>query len=312
MILNTGSRTDIPAFFSDWFYNRIQEGYVLVRNPYYPQQVTRYRLAPELVDALIFCTKNPEPMLARLNLLKAYAMFWSVTITPYGEDIEPYVPAKAQVAASFRRLAELLGPEKLSWRYDPVLITETYTIERHIKEFRGLAEALSGSTDKCVVSFIDLYAKTVRNFPEARAVSALEQRILIDAFSNCAAQNGMRIYLCCEDAGLAGKNVDAGGCLSQQVLESALGLKLRVPRKKPARRECACLLGADIGAYNTCAHGCKYCYANYDRVQVLRNLRKHDKTSPFLIGGLKSTDIIKDAVQSLWQEREIDLFGPGA
>lgn len=312
MILNTGSRTDIPAFFSDWFYNRIQEGYVLVRNPYYPQQVTRYRLAPELIDALVFCTKNPEPMLARLNLLKAYAMFWSVTITPYGEDIEPFVPAKAQVAASFRRLAELVGPEKLSWRYDPVLITETYTIERHIEEFRCLAEALSGSTDKCVVSFIDLYAKTVRNFPEVRAVSALEQRILIDAFSGCAAQNGMRIYLCCEDAGLAGKNVDAGGCLSQQVLESALGLKLRVPRKKPARSECACLLGADIGAYNTCAHGCKYCYANYDRAQVLRNLSKHDKTSPFLIGRLKSTDIIKDAVQSLWQEREIDLFGPGA
>ena len=135
MILNTGSRTDIPAYYSEWFYNRIEAGYVLSRNPYYPSQVTRYLLSPELIDVMIFCSKNPEPMFERISLLAPYSTFWFVTITPYGKDIEPYVPPKEQVIRSFQRLSRIVGRQRISWRYDPVFITEEYSVSYHIGQF---------------------------------------------------------------------------------------------------------------------------------------------------------------------------------
>lgn len=159
MILNTGSRTDIPAYYSDWFYERVRAGEVLVRNPYYPTQITRYRLDPAVVDALVFCTKNPLPMLERLPLLDAFTMFWFVTITPYGREIEPHVPNKNLVAEAFCRLSESVGRERVSFRYDPVFLNETYTEQYHVEKFGEFAQKLSGYTGQCVVSFIDLYEK---------------------------------------------------------------------------------------------------------------------------------------------------------
>jgi len=160
MIINTGSRTDIPAYYSEWFYNRIKEGYVLTRNPYYPEQVSKYRLDPEVVDVICFCTKNPEPMLKRLNELKDFKQLWFVTITPYGKEIEPGVPKKDEVIASFQRLSDLVGVKAISWRYDPIFITERYSLDFHIRRFERMAERLQGYVDNCVISFIDLYEKT--------------------------------------------------------------------------------------------------------------------------------------------------------
>ena len=190
MILNTGSRTDIPAYYSKWFYNRVREGFVLVRNPYYPSQVTRYRLSPDVVDILVFCTKNPEPMLAELELLSPYTCFWFVTVTPYEKDIEPHVPPVEKVLKTMKQMGERVGTDKISWRYDPVLITEKYSVDYHIREFEKMAGFLGGITNQCVVSFLDLYEKTKRNFPEAKAVTEAEQEILVEAFSKTAARNG--------------------------------------------------------------------------------------------------------------------------
>lgn len=209
-------------------------------------------------------------MLDRISLLSAFDMFWFVTITPYGKEIEPHVPLGEQVASSFQKLSELIGKERISWRYDPVFVTDTYSVDHHIEQFQRMAESLSGYTGQCVVSFIDLYEKTLRNFSKARSVTKKEQEILIAAFSEIAKENGLQIHLCCENADLIRENVDADGCMSKSVLEKALGCKLHVPQKKAARKECSCLLGADIGAYNTCGHGCLYCYANYDRETVLK------------------------------------------
>lgn len=308
MILNTGSRTDIPAYYSDWFYNRIKAGYVLVRNPYYPSQITKYLLSPDVIDVMVFCTKNPSPMLDRLSLLSAFDTFWFVTITPYGTEIEPHVPPKEQVIASFRQLSEAIGSSRISWRYDPVLITDTYSIAHHIEQFHRMAEALSGYTTQCVVSFIDLYEKTKRNFRGIRSVTSEEQEILIDAFSNIAKENGLQIHLCCENASLVRENVDADGCMSKAVLEKALGCKLNVPKKKTARSECSCLLGADIGAYNTCGHGCLYCYANYDMETVAKNRKLHNASSPLLIGELSEQDVVKSAEQKSWKNGQLDIF----
>lgn len=308
MVINTGSRTDIPAYYSDWFYNRIREGYVLVRNPYYHTQVTRYRLSPDVVDAIVFCTKNPEPMISRLMRLAAFDMFWFVTVTPYGKEIEPYVPDKEQVLASFRKLSSLVGRERISWRYDPVFVTEAYSVAVHIQEFQKMAEALKGYTKQCVVSFIDLYEKTKRNFPGIRSVTGSEQECLIDTFSKIAKENEMQIHLCCEDVSLVRENVDADGCLSKAVMEKALGCRLDVPNQKAAREACSCLLGADIGAYNTCGHGCLYCYANYDSKVVEKNRKHHDAKSPLLTGNLHEDDVIKQASQKSWRNGQMNIF----
>lgn len=308
MILNTGSRTDIPAYYSRWFCNRIREGFVLVRNPFYPSQVTRYRLTPEVIDVLVFCTKNPEPMLQELELLSPYTCFWFVTITPYGKDVEPCVPPKERVMESLKRLRESVGTDRVSWRYDPVFVTEQYSVEYHIREFAGMADALRGYTGQCVVSFLDLYEKTKRNFPVAREVTRQEQETLTGEFARAAARNHMQIHLCCENESLVRDHVDAGGCMSKEVLEQAAGCRLRVPKRRYVRQECSCLLGADIGAYNTCGHGCLYCYANYDRKTVLRNMECHDVHSPFLVGRGQEGDVIRDARQESWRDGQMSLF----
>ncbi len=281
---------------------------MLVRNPYEPTQITRYLLNPEVIDAIIFCTKNPFPMFEKAGLLAQFDQFWFVTITPYGKEIEPFVPDKELVISYFQKLSGMVGKEKISWRYDPVFVTDKYTATYHIEQFGKMAEGLYGYTDQCVVSFIDLYEKTKRNFKGIRSVTGKEQEMLIDGFSRIAKEQGIQIHLCCEDAGLIRENVDAKGCMSKAVLEKALGYRLDVPKKKTARSECACLLGADIGAYNSCLHGCLYCYANYDKETVMKNKRLHNPFSPLLIGEVSEYDVIKQAEQKAWRNGQMDFF----
>jgi len=308
MIINTGSRTDIPAFFSSWFYNRIRDGFVMVRNPFDPRRVIRYRLDPAVVDAIVFCTKNPEPMLPRIAELDAFNTFWSVTVTSYGTEIEPYVPPAERAVEALCALSEHVGFHSCGWRYDPVFISEKYSVDYHLKAFRRMAESLKGSTGQCVVSFIDLYKKTTRNFPEVRPVSYGDQKTLVSQMAEIAGENDMVLYLCCEDPSLEGPGVNAGGCLSRGVLERALGVTLDVPVLPRARKGCECLLNADIGAYNTCGHGCRYCYANYDRKLVAQNMKRHDPESPFLIGNSMPGDIVSDAQQQSWVSPQLDMF----
>ncbi|MFR1725753.1 DUF1848 domain-containing protein [Emergencia timonensis] len=305
MILNTGNRTDIPAYYSKWFYNRIREGFVFARNPYNQQQVTRYLLDPEVVDCISFCTKNPAPMLPGLAQLSAFRQFWAVTITPYGRDIEPRVPAKEVVMESFCCLSEKVGLNRISWRYDPIFITEKYSLEFHLKTFAEMAAALAGYTDHCVISFLDLYDKTKRNFPEGRSVNRQERFAIGEAFAAIGKEHGMTIKTCAEGAELEVFGVDTGGCQSKEVLERAIGLPLIVPGNAMTRSECSCVLGSDIGAYNTCGHGCLYCYANYDQDTVESNMGKHDPFSPFLIGDFMDGDIIKAAEQESWIQRQV-------
>lgn len=298
MILNTGSRTDIPAYYSQWFYNRIKEKYVLTRNPYYPQQVIKYRLTPDVVDVLVFCTKNPEPMLDRLDELFEFRQFWHVTITPYGKDIEPFVPDKQEVIKSLQRLSSIVGAKAVAWRYDPIFISDTYTVSFHIESFEVMAAQLKGYVNQCVISFIDLYDKTKRNFPVAKEVAVTEQERITEAFVKIGQRNGMIIRTCCENEALARFGAEVSGCLTHSVMEEAIGGQLSIPKGKGNTREgCDCLLGNDIGMYNSCGHGCLYCYANYDRKTVVENICLHDKNSPFLIGGHKEGDLLSESKQ---------------
>ena len=307
MIINTGQRTDIPAFFSQWFANRLKAGFVLVRNPYNPKSVIRYRLTPDVVDLIGFCTKNPAPMLPYMDLLEPFGQWWYVTITPYGKDIEPNVPDKLKVLESFRQLSEIIGADRMGWRYDPIFISEEWPAERHIKAFEYMARTLEGYTHTAVISFIDLYEKTRKNFPEVKSVPGDEKLRLGKAFVEIASRYGMTVRPCAEGTALARFGADCSGCMTVAMYEKALHKNLIVPRFAPARKECACYLGCDIGAYNTCGHLCRHCYANYDAATVRHNMKLHDPESPLLIGHLLPDDEVRDAKQESWIDQSLTL-----
>lgn len=312
MIIQTGQRTDIPAFYSKWLLNRLKAGYVLVRNPFNEKSVSRYELNPEIVDLITFCTKNPVPVLRNpelIELLKSYNQFWYVSLTPYGKEIEPYVPEKAVVADAIIELGKKLGAEKVGWRYDPIFVSEKYTVEYHLKAFENIARRLSGFTKIAVISFIDLYPKVKRNFPEAKEVS-LEDRLVIGKnFVEIAKKYGMTLRPCAEGQELAQFGADCSGCQTVEVLETALGKKLKIPKKTPARQNCNCFLNGDIGAYSSCGHLCRYCYANANPQKVLNNMKSHNPDSPLLIGELAPDDIVSTPIQKSWIiEEQLELF----
>lgn len=308
MIINTGQRTDIPAFFAEWFANRLKEGYVCVRNPYNPEQVSRYRLDPSVVDVIGFCTKNPAPMFPYMDLLKDYGQYWFVTITPYGKDIEPNVPDKHVILQQFKKLSEMVGINSIGWRYDPILINEKYTMEYHLRAFEKMARELDGYTKTVVISFIDLYEKVKVNFPEVKEVEQLQRLTLGKEIIRIASEHGMTVKPCGKGNELAVYGADCGGCMLISDYEKAIGQKLEVPAFKGARELCSCYLSCDIGAYNTCKHMCRYCYANVSKEKVMLRSKMHDPKSPFLIGNYKENDQIHDVVQKSWISRQVSLF----
>lgn len=308
MIISTGMRTDIPAFYSKWFINRIKEGFVYVRNPYYQNQVTRYELNPQVVDCICFCTKNPIPILPYLDELDKFRQFWFVTITPYGKDIEPNVPDKNKVIEAFKEISSRVGVNGIGWRYDPVFYGNGFDLQRHIKEFEKIAKALKGYTNSCVLSFLDLYEKVKRNAPWIYPPTIEEQKELGKALAKIAKENGMTIRTCCEGTHLAEFGIDVSGCQTKEIIEKAIGVSLNPPKRKNAKAICNCLLGQDIGAYNTCGHLCKYCYANMDKQVVINNMKKHNPNSPFLIGNLQKDDKITQAKQESYINLQISLF----
>ena len=309
MIIQTGMRTDIPAFYSEWLVNRIKEGFVLVRNPYHPAQVTRYSLSPEVVDLMVFCTKNPAPMLPHMDSLKPYGQYWFVTITPYGKDIEPHVPDWQKVLEDFRKLSDMAGPDRVGWRYDPVFVDEKHTVDWHIARFEQMAAMLSGYTKTCVISFIDIYKKVERNFPEAREVCGKDRLTIGKAFIEIAQRYGITIRPCAEGNELEPYGADCSGCMTVKIFETALHARLDAPVRSRNQRNnaCACVLGTDIGAYDTCGHLCRYCYANANAALVKENMKLHDPKSPFLTGNSRPGDVIHEAEQKSWLDPQIRL-----
>ena len=303
MIIHTGLRTDIPAFYSEWFYNRIREGYVLARNPYRQNQIYSYRLDPKVVDCICFCTKNPKPMLEKLDEISAFNQFWFVTITSYEKDIEKNVPHYSKVMESFRQLSDRLSPKQVSWRYDPVFISEKYSLEYHLEKFEEFCTGLGGYTEECVISFIDLYEKTKRNFPEAREVTVDEQLAIGKDFSRISKRHKIQLKTCAEGRLLQRFGVDCNGCMTREVFEKAIDNNLKVPKGKGKSRECDCILGSDIGFYNTCNHNCIYCYANSNMNLVKKNMKLHNPDSPLLIGNLRKTDEITEVNQTSYIDR---------
>lgn len=295
MILNVSGRTDIVAFYTKWFMNRYHEGYVDVRNPFSYHMVSRIYF--DDVDAILFCTKNPIPILDKLKEINKPILF-HVTLTPYKNDIEPNVPAKSEIIEAIKVLSQIIGKEFLTIRYDPIFISDTYNLEYHVRAFERLCALLDGYVNKILISFIDDY-KNVRknkNILNHRALTENDYKTIGECFSKSAKKHGILVHTCFEDRNLVEYGFIKGECFS---LELAYQLTNKVYKKWTARKEnkCNCVQMVDIGVYNSCKHYCKYCYANYDEKKVQHHLQLHNPHSSLLIGELSDEDIIKRRIK---------------
>lgn len=309
MIINTGQRTDIQAFYSKWFINRIREGYVLVRNPYYPSLVTKFLLNPDVVDVIGFCTKNPRPMFKYLDELKPFGQFWYISITGFDKDIEPNVPSIDQVIEDFKFLSYKVGKNAIALRYTPIIINEKYTLQRHIDTFEYITSKLEGYTSLAVFGFVDIYNKLKRNHPEIIDCDDSLKIIIAKEFLKIANKHHMELRLCSKEKWLSSYGIDVNGCMRLEDYERAIGFSLTPTKKMEARKGyCSCYLSSDIGSYNSCLNLCSYCYANGNSNLVLSNFKKHDEDSPFLIGNISPDDKIRLAKQESWKEIQGKLF----
>ncbi len=269
--------------------------------------VTKFLLHPSVVDLISFCSKNPRPMIQYLDLLKDYGMYWYVTITGYGRDIEPNVPKIKDVIESFKIISEFAGIDSMGWRYDPIFIDEKYTRDYHIDKFSEIASDLDGYTNTAVISFIDLYQKVRKNFSNVRTVDKADRLYLGEHMAKIAGEHNMVLRPCSEGNELEIFGADCSGCMTKALYEKAVHISMEFPKGKNARSSCACYLGNDIGMYNTCMHMCKYCYANYDEETVRVNHANHDPLSPLLIGDIRPEDEIHIAEQKSWIDGQLSF-----
>ena len=297
MILSVSRRTDIPNYYSEWFYNRIKEGFAYARNPMNPRQVSKIAISRDVVDCIVFWTKNPEPMMGRLDELSAYPYYFQFTLTGYGRDMERNVPHKRdKMIPIFQNLSSRIGAERVIWRYDPIIFTKTYTPEYHLKAFHQIAGALQGFTKKCVISFVDVYAKN-RKHMESLDFYEMASPGLVEfarRISEIAKANGIAVGSCAEQIDLDECGIEHNSCIDKTLIESILGCQLKAAKDKGQRLSCGCLESVDIGTYNTCKNGCRYCYANYSSESTAKNCSKYDPLSPILCGTICETDKVTE------------------
>ena len=311
MIISASRRTDIPTYYSEWFFNRLREGYVLVRNPMNARQISRISLSPEAVDGIVFWTKNPVPMLSRLGELEPYPYYFQFTLTAYGRDVEPNLPGKNGVLIpAFQELSRMAGRERVVWRYDPIFLSDRYTVEYHCRYFRVLAAKLGEYTEKCTVSFLDFYRSTARNMRSLhiREMTAAQQREMMERFSEIAGEYGLYIDTCSEAISLEDLGVSHASCVDRERLERIGGYRLKVGRDRNQRKECGCAASVDIGAYDTCGNGCLYCYATDSPPRAAERVRAHRPDSPILFGTVGPEDVIREREAVSLREQQLSLF----
>lgn len=311
MIISASRRTDIPAFYSKWLLNRIRDGYVCVRNPINPRQVSKVSLSPELVDCIVFWTKNPKPMLKILNQLKEYNYYFQFTLTSYARDIEKNLPSKNEsILDTFKSLSDTIGPERVIWRYDPILINKTYSLDYHIKNFEKLSKKLGNYTKQCTVSFIDLYKK-ITNRLSLHSIAELDTETklkLAENFALIASAYGFKIKTCSENIDLEKYGIKHASCIDRELIEKIIKAKINVKKDKTQRSECGCVESIDIGAYNTCLHACEYCYANFKDCIIQNKIRNYDENSPMLCDKMSDKDTIIERKMKSIREAQSYLF----
>lgn len=303
MILNTGGRTDTVQYYTEWLLNRFSEGYVLTRNPLFPNKISRYELTPDKVDCVVFCSKNYQPILPRLHeITDCFNTYFHYTITAYGKDIEPGVPSIEESMETLIRLSDQVGKQRVAWRYDPVLLTKEYTIERHLQTFERMAGVLAPYIDRCIFSFVEMYKKLESNMPELIPLSTDDMDELACGMGSIARKCGIHLQTCGTNGDYSRYGIQASGCMTLDILGEANGVEFKKLKHKGMRQGCHCIESRDIGAYDTCLNGCKYCYANKNPQKAFDNYKYHAPKSPLLLGHVKPEDtVIQGAQKSFLQ-----------
>ena len=298
MIINTGSRTDTVQYYSEWLLKRFQEGFVYSRNPLFLNKVTKYELNPEVVDCVIFCSKNYEPILGRLHeITDRFNTYFYYTITAYGKDIEPNVPSIEDSIETLIKLSEIVGAKRIAWRYDPILLTEKYTKNRHYETFDYMSEKLSPYIDRCIFSFVEMYKKLKTNMPEIILLTQEDKDEIAKNIGLIAQKNKILLQTCATLENYEKYNIIQSGCITAEILGTANGVTFSNIKHSGNRKGCRCMENRNIGDYDTCPNGCKYCYANQNPQIAKKNYEKHNADSPLILGGLNPTDEISQSSQ---------------
>lgn len=293
MIISASRRTDIPAFYAEWFINRVKAGWCAVPNPFNPKQVRRVSLLPEDVDLAVFWTRNAAPLLQHLPYLDDLGIpyYFQYTLLDYPRTIEERMPPTARLLDTFKKLAETIGSEKVIWRYDPIIISSELTPEWHLDKFNALAGKLSGCTNRVVVSLVDYYKKTEKNMsgydsehhlhrtPEKDSSFAKFARSL----AAIAKEHSLTMQSCAETVDLKPFGIPPGKCIDDGYIQDTFGLEVTHGKDSGQRDACRCVKSADIGIYDTCLHGCLYCYATKRHDTALRQYQSHDPHAPALL-----------------------------
>ena len=284
MIISASKRTDIPAFFSEWFIQCLKNQKLGVRNPY-NQQVFERQVTPDNTDCIVFWTKNAKPMLNKLDEITAmgYTYYFQYTLNAYDSDIEPNLPKLENKLDTFKKLANKIGKTKVIWRYDPIIFTDKYTPDWHIQAFAKLCQELAGYTNKCVISFVDKYGKIESKLNQLHQFDLSEDKLRAFAgkLKQIANKYNMNIATCAEAIDLSDIGITKNACIDARLIRQITGKSIYAT-KDAARPECLCSKAFDVGKYDTCSHACVYCYANNTKTKVKDNLAKYKKDSCIL------------------------------
>lgn len=309
MILSASRRTDIPCYYTQWFMNRIRAGYVLTRNPMNHRQISRVPLSPDIVDCIVFWTKDAENMLPHLDELDVlgYQYYFQFTLTPYDMKIEQNLRQKSEIENTFITLSKRIGPERLVWRYDPIILNDDLTVKYHKTQFRRMCEKLSTYTDTVTISFVDMYKKL--KTPLIRAISADEIADISQYIGVTATEFGLNAAACCEKDNLTKYGIKHSSCIDRERIEKIIGCPLNIKADKNQREDCGCVESIDLGAYNTCINGCVYCYANDTITTTLHRYELHNPESEILIGKVCDGEKITDRKAKSNRQEQMHIMG---
>lgn len=266
MIISASRRTDLPAFHAEWFGSRLKNQAVRIQNPRNSSQIRMVDLSPENVDCFVFWTKNPQKFMKYLPELEKYHYYFQYTLNPYGIEIEKNLPDLKEKIKTFQELSGVLNNRaRVVWRYDPILMCDSLQINTgyHIKWFKELADELCMATDTCVISFLDLYEKNRKRLQQKKIRPPKPEEIeeIMAAVSEIFRPYDIVIQSCCETVDLEKYGIKKGACVDIERIEKIAGRRMNIKKHKGQRSACGCVESVDIGSYDTCLHGCAYCYA---------------------------------------------------
>jgi hypothetical protein len=307
MIISASRRTDIPALYSEWFLKRLKAGFAMMPNPRNPRGLGRVELSPDVVDCIVFWTKNAAPMMDKLRQIEAmgYPFYFQFTLTPYDRTIEANLPPKTKLIETFKELGSRIGAERVVWRYDPIMLDAGHPAQWHFEHFGQLCEKLHSFTCRCVFSFIDPYKKIGSGF---QTIKHEEMIAIASGFAEIAARYDLGLFTCAEEINLDEYGIGHSSCIDKELIEQIVGCRMTVKKDKNQRPACRCVESVDIGVYDTCINGCVYCYATSGGSSALRHRQNHDENAPTLAGYPVGNEIVADRTIPSHKESQLRLF----